>query len=61
MTEQCIEVRSKALKCMGMVVQDDPNLLSRDEMQESIDDDTAGSVVENTKKCEKLTERKVEV
>ena len=46
---------------MGMVVQDDPNLLSRDEMQESIDDDTAGSVVENTKKCEKLTERKVEV
>ena len=29
LTEQSIQVRSKALKCMAMVVQEDPSVLSR--------------------------------
>merc|ERR1712142_630070 len=36
LTEQSIQVRSKALKCMGMVVQEDPSVLSRDDMQRGV-------------------------
>merc|ERR1719195_1331400 len=33
LTEQSVQVRSKALKCMALVVQEDPSVLSRDDMQ----------------------------
>jgi len=36
LTEQSIQVRSKALKCMAMVVQEDPSVLSRDDMQRGV-------------------------
>ena len=36
LTEQSIQVRSKALKCMALVVQEDPSVLSRDDMQRGV-------------------------
>lgn len=36
LTEQSIQVRSKALKCMALVVQEDPGVLSRDDMQRGV-------------------------
>ena len=36
LTEQSVQVRSKALKCMAMVVQEDPSVLSRDDMQRGV-------------------------
>jgi cohesin loading factor subunit SCC2 len=36
LTETSIQVRSKALKCMALVVQEDPSVLSRDDMQRGV-------------------------
>ena len=36
LTESSIQVRSKALKCMALVVQEDPSVLSRDDMQRGV-------------------------
>eukprot|EP00092_Neocalanus_flemingeri_P037508 GFUD01040842.1.p1 GENE.GFUD01040842.1~~GFUD01040842.1.p1 ORF type:complete len:1343 (-),score=395.27 GFUD01040842.1:539-3985(-) len=36
LTEQSVQVRSKALKCMALVVQEDPSVLSRDDMQRGV-------------------------
>jgi len=36
LTETSIQVRSKALKCMALVVQEDPTVLSRDDMQRGV-------------------------
>ena len=36
LTEVSVQVRSKALKCMAMVVQEDPSVLSRDDMQRGV-------------------------
>ena len=36
LTEQSVQVRSKALKCMAMVVKEDPSVLSRDDMQRGV-------------------------
>eukprot|EP00090_Calanus_glacialis_P019633 TRINITY_DN3012_c0_g1_i1.p1 TRINITY_DN3012_c0_g1~~TRINITY_DN3012_c0_g1_i1.p1 ORF type:complete len:2150 (+),score=766.00 TRINITY_DN3012_c0_g1_i1:196-6645(+) len=36
LTETSVQVRSKALKCMALVVQEDPSVLSRDDMQRGV-------------------------
>jgi len=36
LTEQSIQVRSKALKCLASVVHEDPSVLSRDDMQRGV-------------------------
>ena len=36
LTEQSVQVRSKALKCMALVVQEDPSVLSRNDMQQGV-------------------------
>ena len=37
LTESAIQVRTKALKCMARVVQEDPSMLVRDDMQRGVD------------------------